>query len=345
MALWLVRAGKYGEHEPQFFGNNRIYMTWQEMEESLQDATSSDDIKAVLQRHLPDTPPAKLGNWAGQIGAFRFHMNPGDLVVVPRKGKASVAIGRITGQYVYGGSAEMPYRHSRSVDWLNLEVPRSVFDQDLLYSFGAIMTICQVSRNDAETRVRALIASGFAAMPRPVITTRPEDAGPEPEETVDLERLARDQIAKLIIRRFKGHDMARLVEAVLTAQGYTTFASPPGPDKGIDILAAPGPLGFGRPRICVQVKSQESPVDLPTMNQLIGAMQNVQADQGLLVAWGGFRSSIDKEVPTQFFRVRLWDQDDLIKQLLEQYDKLPEDLRAELPLKRVWTVAAPEEEE
>jgi predicted Mrr-cat superfamily restriction endonuclease len=35
----------------------------------------------------------------------------------------------------------MPYRHSRAVKWVNLDVPRSVFDQDILYSFGAIMTI------------------------------------------------------------------------------------------------------------------------------------------------------------------------------------------------------------
>src|SRR5438445_12311633 len=102
--------------------------------------------------------------------------------------------------------------------------------------------------------------------------------------------------------------MARLVEALLKAQGYVTFISPPGPDKGVDILAALGPLGFGRPRICVQVKSGDGPVDSPTLNQLIGAMQNVQADQGLLVSWGGFKSSVDKEVPVQFFRVRLWDQ-------------------------------------
>lgn len=74
-------------------------------------------------------------------------------------------------------------------------------------------------------------------------------------------------------------------------------------------------------------------------------MQNVQADQGLLVAWGGFKSSVDREALTQFFRVRLWDQDDLIDQLLVQYDKLSDELRAELPLKRVWTVAGPETEE
>jgi restriction system protein len=85
--------------------------------------------------------------------------------------------------------------------------------------------------------------------------------------------------------------------------------------------------------------------DSPTLNQLIGTMQNVQADQGLLVSWGGFKSSVDKEVATQFFRLRLWDQDALIDQILEHYEKLDEDLRAELPLKRVWTVAAQEDEE
>ena len=73
-------------------------------------------------------------------------------------------------------------------------------------------------------------------------------------------------------------------------------------------------------------------------------MQNGQADQGLLVSWGGFRLAVGKEKANQFFRVRLWDQDALIDELLAHYDKLDEDLRAELPLKRIWTVAMQEEE-
>ena len=68
-------------------------------------------------------------------------------------------------------------------------------------------------------------------------------------------------------------------------------------------------------------------------------MQNVQAKQGLLVSWGGFKSSVDKEKASQFFRVRLWDQKDLIEQLLAHYDKLDDDIRTELSLKRIWTVA------
>lgn len=209
------------------------------------------------------------------------------------------------------------------------------------------MTVCEIKRNNAEQRVRAMAKAGWKAAPISTISksTKTEAVGPEDSgATVDLERLARDQIAKHILAKFKGHGMARLVEAILKAQGYTTYCSPEGPDKGIDILAAPGALGFGEPRLCVQVKSGEGPVDLPTLNQLIGAMQNVHAQHGLLVSWGGFKSSVEREIPTQFFRVRTWDQDTILEELLTHYDKLDAELRAELPFKRIWTLTAPDEE-
>ena len=97
------------------------------------------------------------------------------------------------------------------------------------------------------------------------------------------------------------------------------------------------------PRLCVQVKSSESPLDRPTLDQLIGSMQNFSAEQGLLVSWGGFKSSVDKEIPSQFFRVRLWDQKAIINELLHHYDSLDEDIKAEIPLKRMWSLAVPDE--
>ena len=93
-----------------------------------------------------------------------------------------------------------------------------------------------------------------------------------------------------------------------------------------------------------QIPSSDSPVDLPTLNQLIGAMQNVHAQHGLLVSWGGFKSSVEREIPTQFFRVRTWDQDTIIEELLANYDKLDAELRAELPFKRIWSLTTPDEE-
>ena len=347
MALWLVRAGKYGEHEPRFFEDNRIYLTWDNLTDSdMTGLLNYEGVRGLMQQKYPGEPARRIGNWTGQIWAFVLAMKPGNLVVVPRKSTGSVAIGEISSGYTYDPNAEPMYRHYRTVKWLKTDVPRTSFDQDLLYSLGAIMTICEIKRNDAEKRIRTLIQHKLLTVtPAPVPTgTDIQPITPLSEDAeVDLEQLARDAIAKIIIQKFKGHGMARLVEAVLKAQGFTTHLSPEGPDGGLDILAGSGAFGFDRPRICVQVKSGDTPAGSPEFNQLIGVMQNVSADQGLFVSWSGFKSSVAKEIPKQFFKVRVWNQDDLIEQLLANYEKLDPDIRAELPFKRIWTLAMPEE--
>jgi restriction system protein len=136
----------------------------------------------------------------------------------------------------------------------------------------------------------------------------------------------------------------RVVEAILKAQGYTTYRSPEGADGGADILAGSGPLGFGAPRLCVEVKSESGPIDRSTVDKLIGAVTKFSANEGLFVSWSGFKSNVQKELAASFFKVRLWTQKELLEQLFAHYDHLDEDLKAELPLKRIWTVAVQEEE-
>jgi len=283
---------------------------------------------------------------SGQIWAFMQRMAIGDWVCVPSKRK-TIHIGEITGPYTYERSAQNPYYHFRTVKWLEVDIPRTNFDQDILNSLGAFTTVCQIKRHDAESRVRGMKGNGWKSVG---IKARfgAESEGATDEDTsgqLDIEQIARDQIARLIFSKFNGHEMETLVEAILQAQGFTTYHSDKGADGGKDILAAPDTLGFGRPRICVQVKSQDSPLERPVLDQLVGTMQNVQADQGLLVCWGGFKQTIKREASRMFFKVRLWDQNDLIDQFLMNYDKLNEDLRAELPLKRVWTVASTEDKD
>jgi len=130
------------------------------------------------------------------------------------------------------------------------------------------------------------------------------------------------------------------VDAILRAKGFTTHLSPEGPDHGIDLLASSGAFGFQSPRICVQVKSGDTPTGEQEFTQLIGAMQKVKADQGIFVSWSGFKTTVYRQVPAHFFNIRLWDQADLIEQLLENYDRLDPDLKSELPLKQIWTIAS-----
>jgi restriction system protein len=345
MTLWVVRTGKYGEFEQRFLDDKRIYLRWGGFDADLSMYETRAQLRGLLESKFPNYSKARISNGVGQLYAFVTGMSKGDTVVVPSKKKPAIHIGEIEGPYTFDPSGAADLKQYRTVRWLKTDIARSTFDPDLLYSFGAIMTVFRVERNNAETRVRAIAAGTKSTLENTGVTEQDPDESEElADEDVDLERLGRDQIAKLIIQKFKGHGMERLVEAVLVAQGYTTYRSPEGADKGVDLLAAPGALGFGSPRICIQVKSTEGPVDHPTLQQLVGAMQAVQAEQGLLVSWGGFKSSVERARAQHFFKVRFWDQDTLIGQILESYDKLDDEIRAELPVKRVWVPALSQEE-
>lgn len=352
MAIWIIRAGGDGEYEAKFLQEGRVYVTWHDLDVNLLQLQDREQLHQALSDRYPDAKPKRVLNWVSQVWPFAHEIQPGDLVILPLKSQRSIQIGEVTGGYQFAPEGPNPYFHWRSVKWLGEPIPRSHFGQDLLYSFGSSLTICRVRRNNAEARLAAMRASGWkpesiadqANLPQREPNAAPDpdlEIGPsEPVVGTNLDELAMDQIAKLIMARFKGHGLTKLVDAILRAQGYTTYPSPEGADGGADILAGAGPLGFGSPRLAVEVKSQSSPIDRPTVDKLLGAVTKFGAQEGLFVSWSGFRNNVQKELAASFFRVRLWTQKELLEALFANYDKLDEELKADLPLKRIWTVAA-----
>jgi len=344
MSVWLIRAGSHGEFEQKFFQENRVYVTWDKLASDLSKLADREALFALMTATYPDDKPKRIRNHSSQIWPFVSEMKKGDLVVMPLKSQPAVAFGEITGDYHFEGKGPNPFFHWRPVKWITEAVPRANFGQDLLFSFGAFMTICRIQRNNAESRLTAMRVNSWKPETMFDITHDPQEPPPEGGGNADLEELGQDQIAKLIAARFKGHSLTRLVEAILQAQGYITYRSPEGTDGGADILAGNGPLGFGKPSLCVEVKSETGPIGRPAVDKLLGAVSKFGAEQGLFVSWSGFKGNVQKELAAQFFRVRLWSQKELLEQLFAHYDHLDEDLKAELPLKRIWTVAVQEEE-
>lgn len=84
--------------------------------------------------------------------------------------------------------------------------------------------------------------------------------------------------------------------------------------------------------------------DVNVFRALQGTMTTFGAQQGLLVCWGGFTVPLKTEARQQSFRIRLWDQSDLVQAIYHTYDRLPEEIQAELPLKRVWTLVREDDE-
>lgn len=282
MAIWLFRAGKSGQFETKFLEEGKVFLTWEDLCHNLSQLDSRQELFDLLSNNYDNQKRNTIRNWIGQIWPMAKDMQVGDWVVLPSKLKAAIHIGEIVGDYEFNPNAENPFYHSRAIRWFATDIPRSNFDQDILYSLGAFLTICRINRNNAEERIKQMARNGWTSSTTAIrVPTNSaainESTEPLVEIESDIELLANDQIAKYLIQKFKGHGMARIVEAILKAKGYTTFCSPVGPDKGIDILAAPEPMGFGHPRICVQVKTSDTQIDRPTLDQLIGAMQNFKA--------------------------------------------------------------------
>ncbi len=342
MTVWLIRAGSHGEYEQKFISEKRVYVTWDQLDFDLSNFANRPELIAQMTNLYEEAKPKTILTWASQIWPFAHEIAKGDLVILPLKSQPLIFVGEVTGDYEFHGAAENPFFHSRKVKWVGESIPRSSFGQDILYSFGAFLTICRIQRNNAEQRILAMRQIKWAPEAESLKAPTEQSSLDEGAATADLEMLARDQIATLIAEKFKGHALTRLVDAILKAQGYTTYRSPEGPDGGVDILASSGPVGFGDRCICVEVKSGAQPTDRPTVDKLLGAKAKFHATHALFVAWNGFKSNVQKELAPQFFELRLWSQNELIDELLQVYDRLDGEIRSEIPLRRVWMVAAQE---
>lgn len=333
--VWLVRAGKHGEDEEGAISKGLAIIGFREVDD-LDSFDSFQNLLKTLKGKFPSDPEKRNEVNSRQLWAFKEGIKLGDIIVLPLKTQpGQIAIGRAKGAYSFM-SVEGEKRHVRPVDWVRPSVPRSLFKQDLLYSLGAFLTVCRITRNNAEERIAEIIKGN--ADPGEKETHEKAD------ELVDIGQAAHDEIISFIRKNFQGHDLARLVEAVLRAEGFITQRSAPGPDGGADILAGKGPFGLDAPTLCVQVKATEAPADVNIYRALHGTMTNLNAYQGLLICWGGFTPAVRNEARQQMFKIRLWDQTELVQAIYRTYDRLDAEIQAELPLKRIWALVREESE-
>lgn len=170
-----------------------------------------------------------------------------------------------------------------------------------------------------------------------------EDAGPA-KSAVDFEQAV--DLAKTGIQDFiqamDPYDFQDLVAALLRGMGYhTPFVAPPGKDGGIDVLAYRDPFGTVEPRIKVQVKHrQEQKVNAREVRE-ITSLLNKQGDTGLIVSIAGFSADAMTEVRHAQMHIETVDLDKLIELWEDYYDKLTEEDKALLPLRRIAFLAPP----
>jgi len=343
---WLVRGSKNPAFDQWMLTNGYTGVDFHEVPD-LSGIDNLGAMRALVASVLPGRKPAAIGNYAAQLFAFSARMSPGDTVVLPVKNSGKVAIGVLTGDYRFMPE-EGALNHVRAVEWKRTDVPRTTINQDLLYSLGAFSTVVQISRNDAAWRLLQLRNGAEADpgarsdVPLPVIESTATEAV-DTEEAIandgfDILRYSKDRVLGRIKERFAGHRLSELVAAVLRAEGMSCKVSPPGADGGIDIIAGSGVLGISAPTIIVQVKSQQSRVGSEVLDQLGGVVGQHSADHGLLVAMGGLTQPAQAKVDAQRLKVAVWDEEELLRRIYQHYETLPEDIRADIPLRLAWVI-------
>jgi len=182
----------------------------------------------------------------------------------------------------------------------------------------------------------------------------PESGLDEKDETAAIEGVAEtttafeeaEENAWAEIERFVSsmnpYDLQKLVAALLRAMGYhVSWIAPPGPDKGIDILAHNDPLGTSTPRIKVQVKRRADKIrvdDLRSFMSLLG-----EHDVGIFISTGGFTPDAESEARTKETRkLTLLDLEKLVDLWVKNYEKIEESDKRLLPLKPVYYLAPSE---
>ena len=136
------------------------------------------------------------------------------------------------------------------------------------------------------------------------------------------------------INEFGPYEFQDLVAALLRGMGYyVRDNAAPGPDGGIDIFAYIDPLGARGTRLKVQVKHRENPAPEKELRELKGLLN--EGEIGVFVSSGGFSSTGKRFATTTDKHIELIDMDRFIDLWRENYDKMSDDDRALLPLKRI----------
>lgn len=174
----------------------------------------------------------------------------------------------------------------------------------------------------------------------------PKDEGPEEEpndETAEkdnsrsldlLESDAREGIRQYIAAK-SPYEFQDMVAALLRAMDYhTPFIAPKGKDGGIDIIAYLDPLGAKTPRIKVQVKHKpETAIGAAEVRALSGVLK--AGDIALFVTSGTYSADARNAASGNDKFIRLIDGNDFIEMWQEYYDKMTDDDKNLLPLKRI----------
>jgi restriction system protein len=326
--MWMVRAEVGGKYFDDFKENSIVAIGGAETGD-LTSLKTRDSFKNAVAKQWSDWKKGKVTAWAGTLYRFVREIKVGDRVLTYDPSTRTYLVGTISTDYFYDPSYIQDDPNCRRVNWEG-EVGRDLLSVSTKNSLGAISTLFQLPIEAVE-EIEGLLAGKIPSK----AATEPEDeeiAVGSLLKTIQAQALEfiKDKVSKL-----DWEEMQLVVAGLLQAMGYKTRVSPSGPDRGKDIVASPDGFGFESPRIVVEVKHRTgSQMGSQEIRRFLGGRH--KDDKGLYVSTGGFTKDARYEAERANIPLTLMDLDDLVKALLEHYEKMDIDTQRLIPLRKVY---------
>ena len=337
MTAWVIRQS-LGERESRCLTEGLAFVGWPDMPD-FDVFESREQIREILESDYDFGSPSQYGSQASAIWRFANEVQPGDWAALPASDGRHVYLGKVNRRYHYVRSESNEwFRHRIGVDWIVGPIARNALSEALRRSLQANGHFYQVGAATAETEFEESARASRGEV-SPIVRENAISAPREhPKTPSQLTKRkspsarARDQIAELIGTLFHGHPMETVVEAILRAQGCHTWNPTRGRDGGVDVVAI---LGTDDEPTIIQVKSGQTKVGRNVVTQLRQTVRrHPRARHGILVAWSGVTGYPTVRDRTKLLTsdgIAIWDQRDVVKELVNYYEDLMPRVRTAIP--------------
>lgn len=325
----MVRAGKNAVLIDDFKEKNLVAIGW---DLGNLKGKSKEEIKNIVFEKFPYNNKNQNAIIASQVYKFASDVKIGDYVLSYNPSTRNYLLGEITSDYIYSdvlskNFEDDDYSDVRTVKWID-EIPRDKLKVQTKNTLGAISTLFYINENAQKDILN--IHNGESIEEEEDDESENEDVSILMDEIEDKSK----EFIKDMVNSLDAYEMQDLVAALLRAMGYKTIVSPPGPDRGKDIIASPDGLGLEDPVIVVEVKHRNNPMSSQHIRSFKGALK--KTNKGIYVSTGGFSTDAKYEAERSEIPIILMDLDSLVKFIMQYYDNFDGDGRSLLPLKKIY---------
>ncbi|WP_454692409.1 restriction endonuclease [Achromobacter aloeverae] len=324
--MWMVR-GEGGSLYDAFRERSVAAVGWNQLAAHAKPGVKRKQLIALYQSAEPQAKQGTVISGASQVWRFVNDIQDGDWVVTYSPANRLYSIGKVSGpaeHHPEWAAQGMPL--ARKVQWQSEELSRDSLSNSTKNSLGSTLTLFEVPSSSASEVLAALNGK-----PIPVVEDEAEEAVVDALSDIELQALER---IKDRVNELDWDEMQQLVAGILRAMGYKTQISPPGSDRGKDIVASPDGFGFEHPRIVVEVKHRKEQMGSQDIRSFLGGRH--KDDRGLYVSTGGFTKDAQYEADRASIPLAMWTLDHVVRALIEHYDATDAETKRIVPLKRLY---------